>query len=307
MFEKLEIELRRMSNVWKGKRPPDVIKLPYFLSLSQLDQIDIGDQFIVGKSQETLQIVNLSLMFDGPIFLITSMTSGLGKTSAIRLWLLQLSKQYSPDELSVIIIDYHTRTLGAFGKLPHIKKINENSNLSGHVTRKENLKPVLEWLKEEVAKRRDFFSKEYSSAPEEFNSEKVLRLLGCILIVIDDYESFLNSRPAEIQSLLAIIVDGEEVGVRVVIAEDYALLGADDLVRRAKKYGCGLLLGGSDGLVAFNDAHPPYNQKMSNLPIGRGYIIKRNQVEFIQTATYWEKEQEPIPTLRNLLNTMPMK
>lgn len=304
MFEKIENEIRRMAEGWSGNHPPDVIRLPSFLPMSQLTQIDLDDQFIVGKSQESLQTVNLSLLFDGPIFLITSMTSGLGKTSAIRLWLVQLVKQYSSNELSLIIIDYHTRTLGVFGKLSHVKKIDETNNLSSHVTRKENLKPVLEWLKGEVARRRDYFSKEYSSSPEEFVSEKVLRFLGYILIVIDDYEAFLNSRSTEIQGLISTIVDGEEVGVRVILAEDYALLGNDDLVRRAKKYGCGLLLGGSEGLVAFNDARPPFNQKTSNLPVGRGYLINRNQVEFVQTATYWENKQDPQVTLRNLLNTL---
>ena len=93
----------------------------------------------------------------------------------------------------------------------------------------------------------------------------------------------------------------KEVGVRVIMTENYVLIPNDELAKRAKKYGCGLLLGGSDGLSAFNQTRPPHGQKTGNLPAGRGYLIKHGQAELIQAAAYWEAGQDPARSLQNTM------
>lgn len=303
-IEEIVPELELMSQNWTGARAPDVDALSLFVPISQLTSNLSSEQFIVGKGQETLEATGLSLAMDGPLFLISSMTSGLGKTSAMRLWLAQLVQNCQPEELKLVLIDYHTRTLRYFTRLPHIQMIDAENQIRTHITKKEDLKVLNEWLRGQVNERRRKLSDAYSSSPETFDDASEVRALGYILIAIDDYEAFNNSRSTEIQNLISIIIEGEDVGVRCVIAEDYALLGNDDLTRRTKKYGCGLLLGGSDGLVAFNETKPPYNQKTANLPAGRGYLIRRGQAELIQSAMYWELQQQPTTAIRSILSNL---
>lgn len=288
-LENIISELGAMSRSWKGNRPPIVENLAALIPISQLVSNNLSEKIIIGKGQESLEPVDLSLSEDGPLFMITSMTAGLGKTSALYLWLTQFTQKYKSQDLKLVLIDYHTRTLRHFAKSPFLV---EQDGVHTHVTKKEDLKEVINWLKKEVDERRSKLAKAYSDSPETFDDINMVKNLGYILVVIDDYEAFNNSKPSDVQNLTSTIIDGEEVGVRLLLAEDYALLGSDDLIRRAKKYGCGLLLGGSEGLSAFNDARPPYNQKTINLPPGRGYLVKRGLVQLIQAAAYWENGQD---------------
>lgn len=285
----ISLELKAMTDSWKGDRPPSVEKLPFDIPMSDLPSNKKSEKIVVGKDQESLQPVGLSLLEDGPLFMIVSMTAGLGKTSAIHLWLTQLTQKYKPQDLKLVLIDYHSRTLSHFAKSPYLVK---QDGIYTHVTRKEDLGGVINWLKNEVHERRNKLAKAYTESPETFSDINMVKSLGYILVVIDDYEAFTNSKPSDFSALTSTIIDGEDVGVRLIIAEDYALLGTDDLMRRAKKYGCGLLLGGSEGLAVFNDARPPHNQKTSTTRPGRGYLVRRGRVQLIQAAAFWTSEQE---------------
>lgn len=302
-LQELSDEFEAMFLAWHKNRPPNVEKLPDFITLPHVALGGSAGQIAVGKSQESLEPVGFSISQDGPIFIISSMRSGLGKTSALQLWLLELLEDEKNRNLKLVLIDYHARTLRHFNTVANLVR---KENFSTHVTRKEELKEVMSWLENEVRERRDNLAKEYSDHPDTFNETNLINEMGYILITIDDYEAFLNSKPnnADFQKLLNSIVDGEEVGVRLIITEDYALLGTDDLAKRARKYGCGILLGGSDGLSIFNDARPPYNQKMPYLPAGRGYLVRKGYVELIQTFTYWKKGKNPEEEIRTRLRKL---
>lgn len=295
-------EIKAMAQSWKGNsRPPSVENLPPFISISQIPSSDPSEKIIIGKGQESLEPVGLSLSEDGPLYMVTSTTAGLGKTSFINLWIAQLAQKYTPQELKIILIDYHARTLRNFSKLPHL--IHQDGVFS-HVTKHEDLKAVIQWLRGEVDKRKSKLTKAYSDSPEAFDDVEMIKQLGYILVVIDDYEAFSNSHPSDFQIFPSVIQDGEDVGVRLLLAEDHALLSTlsfDALIKRAKKYSCGVVLGGSDGLPLFNDTRPPYNQKTNNLPPGRGYLVKRGQAQLIQVATYWDNGQDKTEAIRKRL------
>lgn len=295
----LSATIQKMYEYWGRDTVPDIEKLPHLIPVANLPPDNSIDGIVLGKDQESLGAAYLSLKEDGPLFLITSMTSGLGKTSALYLWLAQLVQKYNPDQLKLILIDYHTRTLRYFTNLPHLANEGGRKN---HVARKEDFKDMVNWLKSEVSRRKNEIAKAYSSSPDDFDDKGMMAKYGYILLVIDDYESIINNKPDEFQGMVSAIIDGEDVGVRLIVGEDFALLGNDDLIRRIKKYGSGLLFGGSDGLSTFNDARPPYNQKTTNLPAGRGYLIKRGQVQLIQAGAYWEEGQDRKTAIQKLLN-----
>jgi S-DNA-T family DNA segregation ATPase FtsK/SpoIIIE len=297
VLENLSHEFTIMASAWKKNRPPNVERLSEFIPLSVSKTEKESDRIFIGKGQESLEPIDVSLINDGPLFLISSMTSGLGKTSALHLWLLQFIKCYNADELKLFLIDFHSRTLSHFGKVSNVLK---SSDFDSHIKRKEDLKEALNWLEQEVFVRRQKLSQSYADDPEAFVNSAEVKKMGIILIVIDDYEVFKNncSLP-DFQKLTTSIIDGEEVGIRLIVTEDYALLGNDELIRRVKKYGCGIMFGGSEGLSMLNDARPPYNQKTVNLPPGRGYWVRKGQVELMQSYAFWSKSQTQDAGLRS--------
>ncbi len=295
--------LEAMGNAWSGPWPPDVEKLAESIPLSEIVRFEAAPAITVGKGLESLEPVGFSLVDDGPLFMIVSMTSGLGKTSALYLCLSQIVKNHKPRDLKVILIDYHSRTLRHFAKLPHL--VNDGT-VHTHVTQREDLKGVVDWLSNEVSERRNKLAKAYANSPQTFDDKSMVANLGKILLVIDDYESFVTSVPTDLNRLTKTIIEGEEVGVRLILTENHAILGipplrSDELILRAKKYATGILLGGSAGLEAFNNVRPPNNQITANLLPGRGYLVKHGQAELIQVAAYWKDGQKQVDAIRHIL------
>jgi hypothetical protein len=179
--------------------------------------------------------------------------------------------------------------------------IDNTKNISSHVMRKQDLAATSNWLLSEVNKRKAKLDDLYLASPETSYQRNPSSVFSSIVVAIDDYALFSGSKPPGLQDLIAAIIEGEEVGVRLVIAEDNALIPSDELTRRAKQYACGLAFGGSEGLVTFNITRPPHGQKTANLPPGRGYLVKRGQAELIQAATYWKRDEDPFDSLRRRL------
>ncbi len=135
IIDEISTFYQAMTGKWTGCCALDVEALNYIISASDLKPGCSPDLFLVGKSQELLEPSYLSLFRDGPIFMVLSMTAGLGKTSAIYLWVANILNQLNSDQLKLVLIDYHTRTLRYFSKVPHIISIKEN--VRSHVTKKK--------------------------------------------------------------------------------------------------------------------------------------------------------------------------
>jgi S-DNA-T family DNA segregation ATPase FtsK/SpoIIIE len=296
LIEDVSSTIRNMSQNYKGDRPPDVDVLPSFVSITGLPHPGKFAEFVVGMSQESLEPVSLSLKEDGPVFMITALSSGLGKTSALHLWLSELARNSRPEELQLILIDFHSRNMPLFTHLKHLVKFEKDT--TSHVKRREDLKSAAEWLSTEVQKRNKALGNSYWESPEKYYSENPTKKFNNIVVAIDDYATYASDKADGNQTLTDAILKGEDVGVRLFIAEDNAFMPNDELTRRAKQYACGLAFGGSEGLNTFNISRPPYGQKTSNLPPGRGYLIKRGKVEMIQAAAYWKSNEDPFTAMK---------
>ena len=281
--------IKSMNRSWQNNRPPNVEKLPLFISSNNprlSGKIVYGDGQMpllglpLGVGQERLEPVGLSLDRDGPTFLIASSDARLGKSTILQTWLLGLAEKYPPEEVQFIIVDFHCHDLRQFSKLPHTRKF---------VAVKGELGEMLDDLEKQVRNRQEKLEKMYASNPDDYDESKYLQEQGYIVVVIDDFDTFRAHCPNENNRLGTCIQDGEEVGVRLIIAENTAMLSpaSDNVLKRVVKHGCGILLGGSENLGIFNNAKPPYGQKTSNLPAGRGYLINRGQVQLFQAAAYW--------------------
>lgn len=229
--------------------------------------------------------------------MILSTAPGLGKTSALYTCLLQAMTSLDVSRLKLILIDYHSRTLRYFTKVPNL--IREES-FHSHITKKEDLNTLVKWLNLEIDRRLTEIERRFSEDPDNFEEDSCIRDFGYVLIAIDDYEAFMNTKDSNL--LTSCIINGEKVGIRLILTEDVSMLGNDELTRRAKRFGSGILLGGTEGLSYFNNAQAPYSQKTANLKPGRGYIIDKGHIELIQVASTWQEAEDPIEGLKSRID-----
>lgn len=295
-----------MSKSWKKDRPKNIDILPVYISSKEPRLFHLPEKSIknldiaipVGIGHNAFEPVSLSINRDGPYFLIASSDSKLGKSSFIKSWLLALSQYYSSELLQIVIIDYHSRSLRQLANL---------KNVSRYIADKRDLHLFLEDLEKDTRVREEALENAYSLNPEAFNEEDFIRKLGYTVVVIDDFESFRSKSPQENTRLGNCLQNGETLGLRIILAENAAMIspGSDTILRRATRFGCGVLFGGSDHLHLFNNVKVPYGQKTNNLPPGRGYLIIRGQVQLFQSAVYWDSfgdgEEEKIDQVKRLI------
>lgn len=316
-FESL---IHAMQAAWDRPRPPGVECLPPFVSYEEARDgwLSTGHSestnkltaaIPLGVSQETCQAIGLSMLHDGPTFLVASSAAKLGKTSILRTWLLALAELIPPPPsprnpaqeeqvtaglptaaAQFVIVDLHSRSMGLLSRLPHTTRF---------ISKRDSLEEMLEQLEAEVQHRQSKQEGAFSSDPATYDPTRAMLELGFVIIVIDNFAKLRQQVPnAIVDRLATCIVNGADVGVRLLISDDCAAVGSDDVSKIVKKNGCGILFGGSDNLYLFNDAKPPYGRKTYNLPPGRGYIISRGHVSLFQAAAYWKPDAEPGEALR---------
>ena len=290
-----------MTEAWKdqhGKFPPYIGSLPLLITLpdlsNKLSSASISKRPIflpLGKDYETLAEVGFSLDKDGPSFLIAGSVPRSGKTTLLTTWLIGLSERYTKKDVQVYLFDFHSRKLSSLRRLSLMEK---------YVGIKSELEPTLDQLEKEIKRRADLTEKAYEKNPELFDIGKVLESLPQILVAIDSYELFSTKiEDNERRKLANCLINGEEYGFTFIIAGDLSRLPSEyggvgpSFIQRMKQQGCGVLLGGSEGVENFNSARIPSLQRGSNLPPGRGYLIQRGQGKMFQAYTYWQDNEDP--------------
>jgi hypothetical protein len=78
----------------------------------------------------------------------------------------------------------------------------------------------------------------------------------------------------------------------------------DDLMKKARKMGCGLLFSGNAAIDQFNNAKSPPYQPMAGLPPGRGYFIRKGLARIYQNFMYWEEGRKPADCLQERIETI---
>ncbi|OAX49473.1 type VII secretion protein EssC [Paenibacillus sp. AD87] len=251
---------------WDGEEAPQIAPLPEEVKLKDVlirtgTFGQVGDvsslKVPVGLLTDDLEPFQLNLR-EGPHFMVTSPMEG-GKTTFLLTWMLSLAYHASPEDVQIYTVDvrYGSGGLGEISSLPHVR---------GHVSREEQLAPVIQQLYDEVLKRG-----ELTGGPE-------------IVLVIDDADTLskqLNDFNVKDQ-LGAIVRQGRDRGIHVILSgvpADFPTFGSD-WVNDVKASQSGLLFGTLDP----NDLsffRIPYSESggsstgLKVLPPGQGYYVKR--------------------------------
>jgi hypothetical protein len=268
-----------MRQSWGGALPVGIPTLGSWITFhpgepraqSESGELPAPDWIPLGVEYQALRSAGLSLSEDGPTFLIAGVSPRCGKTTLLRHWLLELVERLSPQELQVLVCDFHCRTLSAYRHLPHCL---------GYVSRPAEIDPILGRLHTEVEQRRKALE------GVEIRKEVEDPLL---LLVVDDYDTLCSIDEGATRLLRQEFAQGKRLRLGCLLTGNASELPRDfddPLMAKVRRNGSGVLLGGLEGIEQFNNARRPAGQPSGGLPPGRGFLIRRGRIDLIQSAHY---------------------
>lgn len=113
--------------------------------------------------------------------------SGSGKTTFIQTLLYSLTRRYTPNELNFYILDYSSRLLKMFRKLPHCGAVLEEDD-------EGQIDEFFRLINSIIQERKILFSKLEVS---NFSEARKLQAIPFVLVIIDNLVGFTQSKPGQ--------------------------------------------------------------------------------------------------------------
>ena len=135
--------------------------------------------------------------------------AGSGKTTFVQSLLYSLAKSCTPEQVNFYILDYSSRLLRIFGKLPHCGAVLTDDE-------DQLLAPFFKLIRQLVQERKALFEE---LEVDSFESACRIRRIPLILVVIDNLAALNNSRngQSQIETLHTTIKNCANYGVRFVV------------------------------------------------------------------------------------------
>lgn len=298
------IELAQaMKKAWDGPIPQRIESLPFHIPIPK--QLPISQQSLEGKPQaiigqdyNTMNFVNVSLTEDGPFFLVGGVSPQTGKTTLLQTMLINLARLNSQEDIKIILVDFHRRSLSDFRKVPHVHK---------YIGIKSELEEILDELRNLVDTREEQIDEAYRQNPDTFDQNEIIQSWPKYIFVIDDYDDFARKADYLSKDLGDILTKGANLGLITIIAGNINELPRDfedPLMQSMRRQGCGVLLSGSEGIDQYNNARRPAGLPPAGLPPGRGLLVKRGSAALFQVFAPWKENEVPEHALQSWLKKL---
>lgn len=146
-------------------------------------------------------------LISGNVFIVGA--SQFGKTAMLQLMIRGLAEQYSPEEVSIYILDFASMALKTFDSLPQV---------GGVVTSSDDvkLKTFFKMVQREIIARKDKFSKLGITSFASYK-EGGFTDLPFIVVMLDNIAAFRELYDAYDDELVNICREGLSVGVNVIV------------------------------------------------------------------------------------------
>ncbi len=279
---------------WKGPRAKPIPVKPEIIHLSELCSLktrylkkDQGDPFQIpiGLEIESLEPFGVDLA-DGPHFLVSGPIQS-GKSTLLQTWLLSLVNKFSPERLSLFLVDFQEEGLYPFRGIPHTKAYITNENM---------LEKSLEEM-EQILTERQLKGKGLTGSDKDSTSiirKRTSSELPAMLLVIDDYDLFADRTSTNLQErIVGQIRQSKDVGYHLLISAPISEVttGYSPLLKILKANPNGFLLGSTDSghLNTFN-VRLPIGESGKVLPSGEGIFARRGKYQKVKIATPREGE-----------------
>ncbi len=205
-----QIEQLNVLNRWKDNDPVKTLK-------TEVGVNENGDPFIIDLHEKA----------HGPHGLIAGMT-GSGKSEFIITYVLSMAINYSPEEVSFVLIDYKGGGLaGAFvnsetgQKLPHI--VGTITNLD-----KTEINRALSSIQSELRRRQEKFNEVRDQLGEStidiYKYQKLYREgaikepIPHLIIICDEFAELKDQQPDFMEDLISTARIGRSLGVHLILA-----------------------------------------------------------------------------------------
>lgn len=216
---------------------PDKVGFLEMYQAGSLNQLGVRKRWEEAKGSSTLAacvgldsagepfILNLHEKFHGPHGLIAG-TTGSGKSELIITWILSMCVEYSPEEVSFVLIDYKGGGLAsAFENermcLPHVA--GTITNLDGAAIARS-----LVSIKSELTRRQALFNEVRQVAAGDnvdiykylslYHEKKVAKPCPHLFIVADEFAELKQQEPEFMTELMSAARIGRSLGVHLVLA-----------------------------------------------------------------------------------------
>lgn len=218
---------------------------------------------------------------------------GAGKTTLIKTILLSLGMQYSPQDVSLYILDFGGRSLSVFGDMPHTAMVIQEDQ-------EEKLFKFAEWIRGEMSRRKRCFEKAKAANFDQYRRKK--QDMPAIFMVIDNLLR-MTTLYEEMDSLLAeVSMIGSDCGVHLIFTSN-----------NINKTSMNLRTNVPGSIALRMTDRSDYRTAVAELPEGCGYpsnsgraLMRDTSVAEVQMAQYLqsENEEENLVALEQLLANM---
>jgi hypothetical protein len=250
--------------------PPDPIGiLPRYVALEDMMKlVPVASpriEGIVGQNAE-LNAAAFNLKRQGAHFVVAGPPLS-GKTTVLYNWVLSLTARYSPEQVKLVLIDMQRKFFEYGGQ----HKLDELPHVVTTVSEVEQVKTLIERLKREG----ELLATQLDTRHEVF-------------VLIDNFDEFSDEisrdRSANtVGDLAGLARRYGRSGLHFIISGTFDS-NRNDLQRRIQASNLGIGLRTEQAISALNVLRTPAAVRNSELPPGRGYIVRSGQPTMIQVA-----------------------
>ena len=133
--------------------------------------------------------------------------AGSGKENLLTTLITSTVMHHSPDEVNFYIMDFGAETLRIFSKFPHVGCVATGDE-------EAKIMDTLVLIDEEAGRRRDLFV-DYAGSYQNYIKESGEKL-PLIVVVINGYETFIESYPRLAEAMYPLIREGSKYGIAFV-------------------------------------------------------------------------------------------
>lgn len=253
-------------------------------------------EVIIGVTSEGEQMVlDAHEKYHGPHGLIAGMT-GSGKSECIMTYILSLAINFSPLEVSFLLIDYKGGTMAqTFAQLPHIAGIITNLD-------EEALQRSLASIKSELTRRQQIFAKtckeKHRNHLDIYSYQNLRRQdtgllpMSHLFIIADEFAELKSQQPDFMEQLKQGARIGRSLGVHLILATQKPAGIVDDQIWSNSRFHICLKvqdLGDSQDMLKKEDAAYLKKAGQGYLQIGNDELYEKGLFAFAQ-GPYEPKE-----------------
>jgi type VII secretion protein EccCb len=262
---------------WKGEKPSTIETLPLRYSLENLlPEATLPEvrrvNAVMGIDDRSLEPALIDIERQGPHMMVIGQPFS-GKTTTLRTMILSIAANYTPEEVTMVLIDYSRKLWKAsetsLADLPHVIQTIDDI---------EQLDEFYEDLLVECA---------------EFETKPKRRKL---MIIIDNYDAFTDEssrkKMAFFENISALIRKYQTAGVYLIVAGSLAILSSSDDLRKVfAAPNFGIALKSADAVNRLNGKFPR-SLADAELPMGRAFTVRSGITNMLQLATPYANDED---------------